>query len=125
MENDPASWATVAGIAIFAALTFATLSYIRAVNALGRFIREKKERLVQENRLPDWDRDLYIRPGDIHPRDLFLWISRVVLGIRRLDIQDKDYRALLWMARRRLLVCLVLFVALVIGLGWFTQGTMH
>jgi hypothetical protein len=115
----------IAGIVVFIGFVIAVLSYIRAVDAVVSFIREKKLNLIQQGKSVTWDRDLYILPGAMHPRYLIFWISRVVLGTKSLNIADADYRALLRAARMRLLACLILFVIFLIGLGWVTQGTMR
>jgi hypothetical protein len=52
------------------------------------------------------------------------WIGNVMLGMGRLDISGESYHALLRAARMRLLACFVLFMILVAGLGWSTQGSM-
>jgi hypothetical protein len=102
----------IAGAAVLAALAVAALSYMRAVNGLVTFIRGKEPSRG----------DLRRYPGSSNPALLMFWISRVVLGTQTFVIPDDDYRALLRMARRRLLVCLVLFVILLVGLGWFTRA---
>ena len=98
MPVDP-TILVVGGAVVLVAFAAAALSYMRAVNVLVSFIREKKEGLIRKGESVTWDRELYILPGAIHPTYLFFWISRVVLGTKRLDIADADYRALLRTAR--------------------------
>jgi len=90
---------------------------MRAVNAVGDVIRERKPGGWENGLL---DGSWY----DGNPRPLFSywWISNVIFGLRELDIAGDGYRALLWTARFRLLICLVLFMIFLIGLGWFTRG---
>ena len=107
-----------AGIAILVALAVAMLSYMRAVNALSDFVVRDKPN--------GWEGgDMYRFWYDDRPRPLGTdwWIGNVILGIGRLDIPGESYRALLRMARMRLLACFVLFMILVMGLGWFTRGS--
>jgi hypothetical protein len=107
-----------AGIAILVALAGAALSYMRAVNAVSDVIREKKPSGWEIGML---DGSWY--HGNPRPLLFFGWISGVVFGLRELDLPDDGYRALLRMARMRLLACFVLFMILVMGLGWFTRGS--
>ncbi|MBN9544534.1 MAG: hypothetical protein J0I19_03610, partial [Alphaproteobacteria bacterium] len=51
-----------------------------------------------------------------------LSISWIIGGLQRLGLTDPRYVSLLWIARRRLILCAVLFVASVWALGWITRG---
>gem|GEM_PF-4160127 len=109
----------VAGIAVLIAFAVAALSYMRAVNALSDFVaRSKPNGWIGGGPYRLWFGD---RPRPLRSN---WWIDNVLFGLGRLDISGESYRALLRMARMRLLACLVLFLILVAGLGWYTQGSM-
>lgn len=110
----------VAGIVLAAAFVAAVLSSIRALYAFCDVIREKH---------PDeWashsDRARGMGLPQV-PAYTGSWIAWLIWGTAKLDLPDDDYRRLLRTTRVRLLVCLILFVICLIGLGWFTQGTAH
>jgi len=102
--------AVIAGVVVLVALAFAALSYIRAVNALGDFIRDKKP--------GGWEK-LILGIGGDNRRLPFAesWLSYLVLGMTSLDSPGEGYDLLLLGARKRLLVCFALFMIFVIGLG--------
>jgi hypothetical protein len=109
----------IAGIVVIAAFAIAALSYMRAVNALAEFVRQGKPNgWIGGGPYRFWYGD--------KPRPIWSnwWIGNVMLGMGRLDISGESYHALLRAARMRLLACFVLFMILVAGLGWSTQGSM-
>ena len=110
----------VAGVVLVVALGIAALSYMRAVDAVAGAIREKKPSGWEIGLL---DGSWY--EGNPRPLFTYWWISFVVMGARGLDVPGDEYRKLLRTARMRLLICFILFVIFLIGLGWFTRGTMH
>ncbi|HWF65587.1 MAG TPA: hypothetical protein VN685_13315 [Rhizomicrobium sp.] len=79
---------------------------IHALNSLSRSIRQT-------------------RPG--RPEDPTAdggWLmARIVVGISRLDLTNDGSRALLSAARRRMMLCGVLFAAIIAGMIWFSART--
>lgn len=109
---------TLVALVLAVAFIAAALSSIRALDALCAIIREKRP--------GEWAAHSNSGFNTISPTQFahgYRWVGWLVLGGVRLDFPDDDYRRLLWIARGRLLVCLILFVIFLIGLGWFTQGT--
>ena len=110
---------TLAGAGLF---IVCAISYVRAVNALSSHL--DIERLDALRPTPNWLlRVLFV--------DFYAWprrffgdgrLSDLILGLRVLDRSDQRCRRLLWLARKRLIACLVLFLAGVIGVGWLFQN---
>jgi hypothetical protein len=42
------------------------------------------------------------------------------MGLVRLDVQDDHYRALLWTARKRVMLCGLLFITILAAVIWFS-----
>lgn len=105
---------TIASFVIFAAFAIAALSYIRALNALFTFLRERG--------YTDWGFRHTLGIDQRFISDRLVVGAELGIGIR--DISDEHYRLLLSAVRKRLLICAALFIIFVIGLGWSTQGTM-
>jgi hypothetical protein len=103
-----------AGFVVLAGLGIAVWSYIRTLNAVAALIRQKRPAEWQAN----------MQSEGIRVRRPAGWIYRQAIGFSTPDIADEDYKRLVAAARNRLLVCIALFVVFVIGIGWYTQGTM-
>lgn len=106
---------TIAAILAAALFLIASLSSIRALESLSTVIREKRP-------------DQWAYPGSYSPhRDHYgppmraRWLSLVVLGFVRLGPPDDDYRAVLWTARRRMMLCGLLLIAILAGIIWFSS----
>jgi hypothetical protein len=104
--------AAILGVTLF---VFASLSSIRALDSLCALIREKR---------PDqWatrgDYGTRVSPND-PPAFRYRWISWLVLGFIRLDVPDDNYRAPLWTARKRMMLCGLLFITLLVVVIWFS-----
>ena len=99
------------GLALFAVSAWAS---IRALNSISTLIREKRpEEWVAAGPYAS------IYPGK-DPVYRARWISFLVLGLRRLDLADDEYRTQLWRARKRLMLCAVLFAAIIATIIWFS-----
>jgi hypothetical protein len=107
--------AAILGVTLF---VFASLSSIRALDSLCA--------LIQEKRPDQWatrgDYGSRVSPND-PPAFRYRWISWVVLGLVRLDVQDDHYRALLWSARKRMMACGLLFITILAAMIWFSIRT--
>ena len=96
----------------FVLLAVAAWAAIRSLDSLCGVIQEKAP-------------DQWGYPGPfaaLYRRALFRnwWVWALVMGIKRLDIADHDYRVQLWRARMRMLLCAVLFAAIIATLIWFS-----
>src|SRR5579863_6265197 len=89
----------VCGAAILVALVTAALLSVRAIDGMVRIIREK-----QPGDWKLWLLDSFRRGDATSPRQVFWgwWIFDLIVGLRRLDLPDEDYHALLRAARWRL-----------------------
>lgn len=82
-------------------LAIAALSYMRAVNALGE-LKEKPN----------------FRPWLVYTA----WFPLLLSGLLTFDVNDARYPVLLWRARRRLVLCFLIFLAIIVAIGWFSRG---
>jgi len=105
----------IAAIVGLGLLAIAALAYMRAVNVLIAFLRQRGYTDYGVRRSLDHD------PRYFSDR----LISRACPGVGIADIPDPDYRQLLLAVRKPLLACLVLFMSLTIGLGWITRDTTY
>jgi hypothetical protein len=103
--------AAIVGVTSF---VIASFSSIRALDSLCALIREKRP-------------DRWADPGPLArmyhqgpPVFRDQWISRVVLGVARLDIYDDDYRSMLWTVRRRMMASGLILIAILVGVIWFS-----
>ena len=99
----------------FALFVGATISYIRSVNALIRYLRAE---------LPDSWQALtggprYQYAGAIEG----LSVRQLIVGITRLRSEDAESRKLLRVARQRMAACAFLLAGAVIAVGWAFQGS--
>jgi hypothetical protein len=104
--------AAILGVALF---VFASLSSIRALDSLCALIREKRPDQWATRGNYGWR----VSPND-PPSERYRWISWLVLGFIRLDVPDGNYRALLWTARKRMMLCGLLFITLLAAAIWFS-----
>lgn len=98
--------AIVTSVALIAIIAFA-LSYVRAINAVCDVIREKKP--------AGWERGL---------SQVFWngWFTTIILGFRRLEISDDNYRRLLWKARMSLAACGLIWLMWIALFGWLFRS---
>jgi hypothetical protein len=105
--------AAIVSVGALIAIVVFTRSYVRAINAIWRILREKKP--------PEWERgffDIPLGESAFVPKRAIL----LVLGVTTLSIGDDDYRRLLWTARRSLVACAVVWVAWVAIFGWLFRS---
>jgi hypothetical protein len=62
--------------------------------------------------------------GDPRQPFWYWWMVGLIFGWKKLDLKDGAYQRYLWRARAWFFACLFLLIAFILGLGWFTQGTM-
>ncbi len=119
MVHDPwINYAGMIGVAGLAILIGAALGYMRAVNAISRFLKLEYPAVWHRVFQGDARAGFSFEPGkDVES----LTISWIVGGIYRLGLTDTRYYSLLWAARRWLILCAALFVAEVSALGWITR----
>jgi Na+/proline symporter len=98
--------AIMTSVALIAIIAFA-LSYVRTIKPICDLIREKKP--------AGWERGL---------RQVFWngWFTSVILGFRRLQISDDNYRRLLWKARTSLAACALIWLAWIALFGWLFRS---
>ena len=102
------------GVIAASVLAIAAIFAISALDSLCALIREKRpDQWATRRGYFGWR----LSPND-PPAWRYRWISWLVLGFISLDVPDDNYRALLWTARRRMMVCGLLFISILAGVIW-------
>lgn len=118
-HNHMLIYAGLVGAIGIAAFVGSALSYMRSVNAISAFLKSEYPAAWHLIFQGDMPAGFVFEPGkDVES----LSISWIIGGLQRLGLTDPRYVSLLWIARRRLILCAVLFVASVWALGWITRG---
>jgi hypothetical protein len=51
----------------------------------------------------------------------FYFSMWLIAGLSSYDVKDPRYSELLWRARRRMVLCFLFFMAVVLAIGWFSR----
>ena len=113
----------VAVLAAAGVFVVCAISYMRAVNGLSSHLDIEKLNAMHPTR--SWLLRLLFIDFYASPRKFFGegHISDLVLGLRVLNHSDERSRQLLWLARKRLIICLFLFLAGVIAVSWLFKNS--
>ena len=111
-------FATAAGAGLSIAVS---IFYMRVINNIALYL--KAEKLESWRLTLAWPlRSLpfvYTNPGKVTEER---GPSNLVLGLQSLNISDVRYRRLLWIARKWLIVCAVLWVCWIALVSWLFQN---